>query len=316
MEEKRFNFEVGLSDEGKRLDKYLVDNMPKEYSRTYIQKLIASAGALLNGAPAARHHKVKRSDAVEVILPPAAESYIEAEDIPLDIVYEDDDIIIVNKKAGMVTHPAPGNFKGTLVNALLAHCNKKLSGVGGVMRPGMVHRLDKDTSGLLAVAKTDRAHASLARQLKNKTAARIYLAVVKGNVELDNGTVELPIGRSPKDRKKMAVNFEDSKDAHTSYRVIERFGPATLLELRLGTGRTHQIRVHMSYIGHPVLGDGKYGHRSEHIDRPALHAKVLGFVHPVTNRYVEFSAEPPDDMIKLMEKLRGAKNVKKGGRER
>jgi len=203
----------------------------------------------------------------------------------------------------MVSHPAPGNYKSTLVNALLSHCNNNLAGVGGVLRPGIVHRLDKDTSGLLVVAKTDKAHASLSKQFKNKTTTRMYMAMVKGVVQLDNGIVDLPIGRHPRNRKKMAVNFVDSKEATTQYKVIERFKSATLLELKLGTGRTHQIRVHLAYIGHPILGDDTYGVKAR-IGRPALHAKTLGFVHPSTNKRVEFTSVLPQDMIELIEYLR------------
>lgn len=304
MEEKHFRFEIKKDDEDKRLDKYLVDNLPKELSRTFIQKLIVSGNVTLGGQPVVRHHKIKEGEYIDVNLPPASNSYIEAQSIPLDIIHEDEDLIVVNKPAGMVTHPAPGNYSGTLVNALLAHCDKGLAGVGGVLRPGMVHRLDKDTSGLLVIAKTDKAHAGLAKQFKNKTARRIYTAVVKGNMELDNGMIDLPIGRSLKDRKKMAVVFEDSRDAVTRYKVIERFGDATLIELGLGTGRTHQIRVHMSYIGHPIVGDEKYGHRSPDIARPALHARLLGFVHPASGKQVEFSTGLPRDMIRLIGKLR------------
>jgi 23S rRNA pseudouridine1911/1915/1917 synthase len=238
---------------------------------------------------------------------------MEPEDIPLEIAYEDDELLVVNKPAGMVVHPAPGNYTGTLVNALLYHC-KNLSGIGGVSKPGIVHRIDKGTSGLLLVAKTDRAHKSLSKQFKDKTINRVYVSIVKGVIELDNGTVELPIGRSPKDRKKMTVKFEDSKDALTNYRVLERFADATLLELVLGTGRTHQIRVHMSHMGHPIIGDEKYGYKDEGIDRPALHAKTIGFAHPVTGEYMEFTSELPPDMVKLIREKHDNKTGKKAHR--
>jgi 23S rRNA pseudouridine1911/1915/1917 synthase len=306
MEEKKFSLQVGPQDDGMRLDKFLVERLPKELSRTFIQKLIDSDNILLNGSAAIRHHKVRQNDTIDVTVPEAAKSYIEAQDIPIDVVYEDKDLLVVNKPSGMVTHPALGNYSGTLVNALLHHCDKKLSGVGGVMRPGMVHRLDKDTTGLLVVAKNDTAHAALSKQFKNKTSTRMYVAVVKGVVQLDNGVVNLPVGRSGYDRKKMAVNFDEDegREAITRYKVVERFAEATLLEVTLGTGRTHQIRVHLSYIGHPILGDVTYG-RSGNIARPALHAKTLGFVHPVTKKYVEFTSELPGDMLKLIEELRG-----------
>ena len=198
----------------------------------------------------------------------------------------------------MVTHPAPGNYTGTLVNALLAHCDD-LSGVSGASKPGIVHRLDKGTSGLLVVAKTDEVHRKLARQFKNKTTKRVYMALVRGNVELDNGTIELPIGRSLRDRKKMAIKFEDerSKYAITHYRVIKRFGDFTLLECTLGTGRTHQIRVHLSYIGHPILGDEKYGNKGN-FKMPMLHAQKIGFTHPITKSYIEFSCPTPQEFLK------------------
>lgn len=298
MERKRHSFEITDGDSGKRLDKFLVERLPKEFSRAHIQKLVSDGHVILGGAPAKNSHKLLVGETVDVTIPAPIASFMEPEDIPLKIVYEDRELLVVNKPAGMVVHPAPGNYNGTLVNALLHHC-KNLSGIGGVSKPGVVHRIDKGTSGLLLVAKTDAAHKALAKQFKDKTIRRVYMALVKGRVELDNGRVELPIGRSPKDRMKMIVKFEDSKDAVTTYKVLERFQGATMLELVLGTGRTHQIRVHMLYIGHPIVGDEKYGY-GDSIGRPALHAKTIGFIHPKTGEYMEFSSELPDDMLKLI----------------
>jgi len=302
MEREPFRFEVDQKDTGKRLDKFLVENMPKELSRSFIQKLISGEHVLLNGGPAKSHHKVNREDSILVTIPDAVQSSIEPEKIPLDILYEDEHLLVVNKPAGMVVHPAPGNHSRTLVNALLGHC-KNLSGIGGVLKPGIVHRIDKGTSGLLVVAKTDEAHKDLAKQFKSKTINRVYIALVKGVVELDNGIIELPIGRSSRDRKKMAVNFVQSKDAITRYKVLQRFKGSTLLEVTLGTGRTHQIRVHMSYMGHTLLGDAKYGAK-DNLTRPALHAKTLGFIHPVTKKYMEFTSELPQDLKELISKMR------------
>lgn len=302
MERERYSFKITDGDEGKRLDKYLVERLPKEFSRAHIQKMIEEGHIILSGSQAKNSHKLNIGDVVDVTIPAPVASFMEPEDIPLRIVHEDDHLLVVNKPSDMVVHPAPGNYNGTLVNALLYHC-KNLSGIGGVSKPGVVHRIDKGTSGLLLVAKTDKAHKALAKQFKSKTIRRVYIAVVKGVVELDNGIVELPIGRSYKDRKKMMVKFDDAKDAVTAYKVIERFDGATLLELVLGTGRTHQIRVHMTYIGHPLVGDEKYGQAAD-IGRPALHAKVIGFIHPATGKYMEFSSDLPDDMLKLIRELK------------
>ena len=302
MEENNFKFKITDDDKGKRLDKYLVENLPPEMSRSFIQKLITGKNITLNGEGVKRHHKVSPGEEIDIKIPPAEKSVIKAERIPLTIVYEDDDLLVINKPSGMVTHPAPGNLHGTLVNALLDHC-KHLSGVGGVLKPGVVHRLDKGTSGLMVVAKTDQAHQDLAKQFKDKTIKKIYIAVVKGVVQLDNGIIELPIGRHSRDRKKMSVSFGKSKDALTRYTVLERFKTATSLQVSIATGRTHQIRVHMAYIGHPILGDGKYGTNGRPF-RPALHAKTIGFVHPVTKKYMEFTSQLPKDIKELLNELK------------
>jgi len=305
MERDKYRFKITGSDEGRRLDKYLVDRLPKEFSRAHIQKLVSEASVLLDGVAAKNSHRLGKGQIVDVVIPAPVESFMEPENIPIEIVYEDKDVIVVNKQAGLVVHPAPGNYTGTLVNALLYHC-RDLSGIGGVTKPGIVHRIDRGTSGLLLVAKNDAAHKSLAKQFKNKTIRRVYIGLVNGVVELDNGVVDLPIGRSVKDRKKMAVKFEEARDAVTRYSVIKRFKEHTMLELVLGTGRTHQIRVHMAYIDHPLIGDEKYGHRGM-IPRPALHAKIIGFTHPKTGKYMEFSSKLPKDIVELISRLEKGK---------
>lgn len=303
MAQENVGFDITALETRVRLDKFLVERLSKDLSRAYIQKLIQDGNVLVDGAAVKVHHKLRAHEHVAVTIPRAVESIMKPEKIPLNIVYEDKHLLVVNKSGDMVVHPAPGNWTGTLANALLAHC-KDLSGIGGVMKPGLVHRIDKGTSGLLVVAKTDEAHRFLAKQFKAKTARRVYIAIVNGVVQLDNNIVELPIGRSARDRKKMAVNFVDSKEATTRYHVLERFKDSTLLELALGTGRTHQIRVHMSYIGHPLLGDVKYGARHGEVPRPMLHAKTIGFMHPVTEEYMEFTSELPADMKKMIRQKR------------
>lgn len=303
MAEEKFNFKIAPEDQGKRLDKLLVEKLPKEFSRAFIQKLILEGGALLNKKGAKNSQTVRSGDEIDVVVPEPKLTHLEAEEIDIDIVYEDGDILIVNKESDMVVHPAPGNYSGTLVNALLAHCDD-LSGIGGVSKPGIVHRLDKGTTGLLVVAKTDKAHRSLSKQFKAKTVKKIYIALVRGIVQLDNGIIEMPIGRDKKDRKKMAIDREDGKDAITQYKVIERFKNSTLLEVTLLTGRTHQIRVHMAHMGHPIIGDERYGATKGEYDRPMLHAKTIGFTHPATSKYVEFTSDIPSDMKKAIKKAK------------
>lgn len=287
----------GLKD---RIDHYLVKVLPKnKVSRTYIKKLINNGDILLNGKATKAHHQLSQGDIITVkLVEPPSETGPKPEKIPFEIIHEDNDILVVNKPAGMVVHPGAGVYNGTLVNALLYHC-KSLSGVGGEFRPGIVHRIDKGTSGLLVVAKNDAAHRELARQFKEHQVKRKYIAFVRGVVELDNGKVELPIGRHPRSPKKMAVAFSKSKTAVTNYKVLKRFKDYTMLEVRPDTGRTHQIRVHMTYLDHPLLGDAQYGRPDERIDRQALHAGSIAFSHPHTGKFMEFEVPLPDDMRRL-----------------
>ncbi|MWV45211.1 RluA family pseudouridine synthase [Paenibacillus sp. HJL G12] len=287
-----------------RIDKYITESWEDEVSRSQVQLWIASGHVKVNGNAVKANYKLAEGDHLEVMVPEPSAVEIVAEDIPLDVAYEDRDVIVVNKPRGMVVHPAPGHSSGTLVNALMYHC-KDLSGINGELRPGIVHRIDKDTSGLLMAAKNDKAHASLAAQLKDHSVTRRYIALVHGNVSHDQGTVDAPIGRDPQDRKMFTVSEKNSKHAVTHFVVLERFGDYTVLELQLETGRTHQIRVHMKFIGHPLVGDPVYG-RSKGIkmDGQALHAKVLGFVHPSSGEYMEFTAPIPSDMEELLTNLR------------
>ncbi|MDI6705462.1 MAG: RluA family pseudouridine synthase [Bacillota bacterium] len=285
-----------------RLDAYLAARM-EGLSRSYIQRIIDEDSALVNGKPAKRNYRVAAGDEIVIAIPAAQPLNVEPEDIPLDIVYEDDDLLIVNKPAGMVVHPAPGNYSGTLVNALLAHC-ERLSGINGAYRPGIVHRIDKDTTGLLAVAKNERAHRELARQFKDHHISRKYIALVSGIIAEDAGIVDAPIGRHPVNRKKMAVVTKNSRKAVTHFSVIKRYSRFTLLELRLETGRTHQIRVHMAYIGHPVVGDPVYGKEGElGSGGQLLHAAELGFIHPVKGVYMKFEAPIPEEFQRILNEL-------------
>lgn len=301
-------FEVNECEKGERLDVFLAKAM-NEVSRSNIQKNIACGQVTVNDKIVKTNYKVKASDSIIVTMPEVKPLELMAEDIPIDVVYEDDDIIVVNKSRGMVVHPATGNYSGTLVNALLEHCDD-LSGINGVARPGIVHRLDKDTSGVMIAAKSDRAHISLAKQIKEHTASRRYLTIVHGNIKEEQGVIKGPIGRHPSDRKKMAVTFVNSKEAITNFRILERFGDYTLVECKLLTGRTHQIRVHMAYIGHPVVGDPKYGPERGHfaIVGQALHSKELTIHHPVTGESMVFNATLPDDMQRILIDLRKKMN--------
>lgn len=290
---------------GVRMDKYLSEQIP-ELSRSYLQKMIKEGQVLLEGRKIKGSELTRVGAVVEVTIPDAVEPEIEPEDIPLSILYEDADVILVNKPKGMVVHPSPGHYSGTLVNALLWHCRGELSGINGVLRPGIVHRIDKDTTGVLIVCKNDRAHSLVAEQLKEHSITRRYRALVCGNLREDEGTVRAPIGRHPVDRKKMAVVQRGGKTAVTHYRVLERFGNYTYVECELETGRTHQIRVHMTSIGHPLLGDEVYGKTKApfKLEGQTLHAMVFGFRHPSTGEYMEFEAPLPDYFLRLLEVLR------------
>ncbi|MFX0559762.1 RluA family pseudouridine synthase [Tepidibacillus infernus] len=300
---EKYDWIIEEEEATERIDKFLSEQF-EEWSRSQIQQWIKEGNVTVNGRMVKANYKIQEDDEVVLQVPPQKELNIEPESIPLDIVYEDQDVIVINKPRGMVVHPASGHYSGTLVNALLYHC-KDLSGINGVLRPGIVHRIDKDTSGLLMAAKNDLAHESLARQLKDHDVHRIYLALVHGEIPHDLGTIDAPIGRDPHDRKKMTVIHKNSKHAVTHFVVKERFQGFTLVECKLETGRTHQIRVHMQYIGHPLVGDPLYGlKKTLKIDGQALHAKTLGFKHPRTNEYMEFDSELPEDMQGLIEELR------------
>ncbi len=292
---------------GERLDVFLVRQQP-ELSRAHIQKLIVAGEVLVDGQLKKANYKFKGGEQVNFQIPAPAPVEIVPEELPLDILYEDQDIIVVNKARGMVVHPASGVYTGTLVNALLAHCHD-LSGINGEIRPGIVHRLDKDTSGVMVAAKNDKAHLDLAEQIRVKSAHRTYWAIVHGNIREDTGVIHGAIGRHPTDRKKMAVVTENGKDATTKFRVLERYGQYTLVECTLLTGRTHQIRVHMTHIGHPLVGDPKYGSRKSpfSIQGQALHSLTLTLVHPVTREPMRFSAPVPEDMQKILLTLRKQK---------
>lgn len=293
---------VNGNNENERLDSFLAASLP-EHSRSSIQKLIEKNHVSLNGGNAKSNYRVKRGDKVLVMVPKPQKLTVEPSDIPLDIVYEDGDMMVINKPAGMVVHPAPGNKSNTLVNALLWHCDN-LSDINGVLRPGIVHRIDKDTTGLLMVAKNEKIHRGLAKQLKEHTINRRYMALVRGVIGEDKGTIEAPIGRHPTNRKKMAVVARNSREAVTHFSVIRRYCGYTLIEARLETGRTHQIRVHMKYIGYPVVGDEKYGKQGELGTKSLLlHAAVLGFIHPGKNEYMEFHAPLPQSFESILQQL-------------
>lgn len=295
---------VALENAKERIDKYITEAWEEEISRSQVQLLISNGHVTVNGAPVKANYKLSAGDVVAVTVPEPEVTDLVPEDIPLDVAYEDSDVIVINKPRGMVVHPAAGHPSGTLVNALMYHC-KDLSGINGEIRAGIVHRIDKDTSGLIMAAKNDASHASLAAQLKEHSVTRRYIAVVHGNVSHDKGTVDAPIGRDPHDRKLYTVTEKNSKRSVTHFTVLERLGDCTLLELQLETGRTHQIRVHMKFIGHPLVGDPVYG-RSKGItmNGQALHAAILGFVHPSNGEYMEFSRPIPADMEDLLFQLR------------
>lgn len=290
-----------------RIDKFLADRM-SETSRSYIQKLVKEQLIMVNEKPIKSNYKVSIGDQIQVIIPELKEPDIVAEDIPLDILYEDENILVVNKPKGMVVHPSPGHYSGTLVNAIMFYCKDHLSGINGVMRPGIVHRIDMDTTGSLLVCKNDNAHQSLAKQLKEHSITRKYHAIVIGNIKEDSGTIDKPIGRHPTDRKKMSVIVKNgsAKHAVTHFKVLERFGNYTYIECQLETGRTHQIRVHMASIGHPILGDSVYGSAKcpYKLQGQTLHAKIIGFIHPKTGGYMEFDAPLPEYFMKLLSDFR------------
>lgn len=296
-------FIVEEKDKGTRIDKYLSDAIEGK-SRSFIQGLIEKDSIKVNGKIPKSNYKLKALDEIEVVLPEPEVLNVEAENIPIDIIYEDDDVVVVNKAQGMVVHPAPGNYNGTLVNALLYHC-KNLSSINGVIRPGIVHRIDKDTSGVLVIAKNDEAHTFLSEQLKDHSMKREYYALIEGRLKNDSGTIDKPLGRNKKDRLKMGI-VEDGKRAVTHYEVIERFNGFTLIKCVLETGRTHQIRVHMASIGFPLVGDPLYGFKRQKIkvEGQVLHAKTLGFIHPRTKEYMEFTTDLPEYFTKILDKLR------------
>lgn len=293
-------FEFTAETSGERLDKFISVQTDGAVTRSAAVKLIEDGCCTVNGGVVQKNYKLKAGDSVKVEIPEPAEVDILPEDIPLDIVYEDGDLLVVNKPKGMVVHPAPGHYSGTLVNALMYHCKDSLSGINGEIRPGIVHRIDKDTSGLLIVAKNDTAHKGLAEQIKAHSFTREYEAVVNGSIKED-GVVNAPIGRHKTDRKKMCVTTENSREAVTHYFVLENFTDSTHLRLRLETGRTHQIRVHMAYIGHSVAGDEVYGNgKPKALMGQCLHAKKIGFVHPATGEYLEFDSELPEYFKKFL----------------
>jgi 23S rRNA pseudouridine1911/1915/1917 synthase len=305
-EEREYPFVITEEQAGERLDKWMAASNA-EWSRMRVQAWIRDGFVWVDGRPQKGNYRLKKGEQVIIHVPPIEELSIEAEAMPLDIRYEDADVLVVNKPRGLVVHPAPGNHSGTLVNALLAHCRENLSGIGGVARPGIVHRIDKDTSGLLMIAKNDQAHQSLVAQLQERSVERIYVAVVHGVIPHEHGTIAVPIGRDPSQRQQMGVIHTNSKPAVTHFTVRERFAQTTMVECRLETGRTHQIRVHMKYIGFPLVGDPVYGLKKNPypIHGQALHAKVLGFTHPRTEERIRIEAELPAEMEELIMSLRG-----------
>lgn len=296
-------FSSAEEDIGQRLDKWISEK-DIGLTRSAVQNLILSGNVYVNQKIAVKNYKLRKCDSVKVIIPEPIAQDITAENIPLDIVYEDSSLLVVNKPKGMVVHPAPGNYSGTLVNALMHHCGNSLSGINGVIRPGIVHRIDKNTSGLLIVAKNDTAHQGLAEQIKAHSFMREYEAVAMGNFKETDGTIDAPIGRHHADRKKMCVTDKNSKNAVTHYHIIEQYEKCAYLRLRLETGRTHQIRVHLSYKGHPILGDDVYGKPYKGIEGQCLHARKIGFVHPESKEYMEFDSQLPDYFKEILRKVK------------
>lgn len=298
---EQFIYQIGLGEDDCRLDKWIADALP-DLSRSYIQKCIRDNAVLVNDKPQKAGYRLKVDDEIVFSVPEAAEPAIEAENIPLDILYEDKDVLVVNKPKGMVVHPAPGHYSGTLVNAVMYHCKNELSGINGSLRPGIVHRIDKDTTGALIVCKNDHSHNAIAAQLKEHSITRRYRAIVHGVVAQDTGVINAAIGRDPRDRKRMAAGVTGGRDAVTHYTVLERFKEYTYIECRLETGRTHQIRVHMASIGYPVLGDEVYGTRKSpyKLQGQTLHAMVAGFIHPSTGEYIEVTAPLPEYFDRLL----------------
>ena len=302
---EEFKAEYTPGEEILRIDRFLGSRL-EQVSRSYLQKLVKDGAVLVNGKPVKSSYKVENGDRIRLEIPDAVEPEIEAEPMELDILYEDSDIILINKPKGMVVHPAAGHYSGTLVNGLMAHCKNELSGINGVMRPGIVHRIDMDTTGVLIVCKNDKAHNAIAEQLKVHSITRKYYAIVHGVLKADTGTVNAPIGRHPVDRKKMSINEKNGKEAVTHYQVLRRFRRFTFVECQLETGRTHQIRVHMASIGHPLLGDQVYGPAKvpfSGLQGQTLHAGVLGIIHPSTGEYMEFTAPLPAYFEAVLKKL-------------
>lgn len=302
---KQERFIVNEEDAGERIDKYLADMLP-DLTRSYLQKVMKQEQVLVAGQPVKANYKLKAEDVVDITIPDAVEPDIKPENIPLDILYEDDYILVVNKPKGMVVHPAAGHNSGTLVNAVMYHCRENLSGINGVLRPGIVHRIDMDTTGSLIICKNDMAHNHIAEQLKVHSITRKYRAIVHGVIKEEEGRVEAPIGRHPVERKKMAINEKNGKPAVTNYKVLERFRDFTYVECQLETGRTHQIRVHMASLHHPLLGDAVYGPAKcpYKLQGQTLHAATIGFEHPATGEYLELTAPLPEYFDELLKKLR------------
>ena len=296
--------ETGIN--GIRLDKYLSDRLPDAITRSFLQKLIKEEQVTVDGRLQKANYKLKPEQTIQITIPPAEETAILPEDIPLDILYEDNDLLVVNKPKDMVVHPSAGHYTGTLVNAIMFHCKGSLSGINGEIRPGIVHRIDKDTTGSLIICKNDESHLKIAEQIKEHSVKRIYRGIVSGTLKESEGTVEGNIGRHPIDRKKMALVTKGGKPAITHYRVLEQFKNAAYIEFRLETGRTHQIRVHMASIGHPLLGDTVYGNAKNpyKLNGQTLHAMTIGFIHPTTGEYLEVSAPIPEYFNALIKKLR------------